>query len=235
MTNDSQELKEQLEKAVRDVLSGKDKEDKVYAGAIVPEAIQKKTIAEWRAEGYKPGQTLPNGNWLAWEISDLDPTDTVQFVPQSVRSIHFPLLSGNGKEMLMLDVNGLQALYEVGTLTTTNRFFYNIYLNALDTEIGLEAFKRSGNDSPLADHWQYVPRAPTFGLDIDGRYLRPGKYYEYTSDGIAVKLNDIKLLSWLYFEGAIDLNLTKKDVAELLFLVLKGRVKNFINKLRRKK
>lgn len=195
---------------------------------------------EWgdkaRELGLKPGQLIPGTqNWVPWRISDLDPNSTVQFVPQSVRSIHFPLVSGRGKEMLMVDVNGLQALYEVGTLTTTNTFFYNVYKNALDTEIALEEFKRSGNDSPLSDHWQYVPRAPTFGIDIDGRYLRPGEYYEYTPDGIAVKLNDIKLLTWLYFEGAIDLNLTRKDIAELLFLVLKGRVKNFINKLRRKK
>lgn len=196
-------------------------------------------IKEARSKGLPPGTVIGGGMYVPWDVSDLDPNDTVQFIPQDIASVHFNLPSVNGKRLLMLDVNGLQALYEVGTLTTTNRFFYNVYQNVLDQAIALEEFKQGGKGrygTPWPGlNWVYVPSAATFAMDLEGRPLKGSGWYEFDKDGFPIAINNIKKIASLYFDGSIDLNLSKKDVAELLLIVIKVRVKNLFNKLRRKK
>lgn len=222
------------DKDIAKVLSDKDLTKKEYW----------KKVKEF---GLKPGQLIPGTTqWIPWRVEDLDPKDTVQFVPQYVASIGYNgVISSRGNPVLMVDVNNLKALYEVGVLTTTNRFFYNAYVNALDNAIALEEFKRSGpKDSPWAfgyedgrTGWHYIPMAPSFGMDINGRYLRNAEWYELDEDNIPVAIKDTKLLAKLYFDGALDFNITRKQFAELVWMLwmakIKGKINRFMNKFKR--
>lgn len=201
---------------------------------------------DWRKAGYKPGQELPTGGWLPWTVEDLDPKDVVEFIPQNIESIsaisypNLPSRSISGKPFLVVDVNGLQALYEVGTKTITNRYFYNAYINALNAALERQNFMDNGPMStPWKSTWVHLLGVPTFGMDLEGRSLRDKDWYEFNQDGIPVKLSEVKLLAKLYFNGTLELNLTKREFAEVVLTVLtlklKAKVKNFINKLWRKK
>ena len=202
--------------------------------------VKDKPKIDWRAEGYKPGQTLPNGGWVQWRPSDLDPDDIVTFVVQEVPSLQMNQLSVNGKRVLKVDINDLVALYEVGALTKSNRYFYNAYCNALDQMIASEDFKCHGPARGVPwrgrdnkSTWLYIPEAYSFGLDLDGRYLKYKEWYEFDENGIPIAINNVKKLATLYFAGDIDLNLTKIQVAELLFEIIKGRIMNVIRRIRR--
>jgi hypothetical protein len=204
----------------------------------------KKTHAEYISEGYKPGQAFSDGEgWVPWEIEDLDPNDTVQFIPQDIESIRFPVPSINGKRLLSVDVNDLQVLYEVGTSTVTNRFFYNAYVNALEAGIARQNFMNHGpqqESTPWSTStWSHVQAGPSFAMDLDGRSLYNKDYYEFNGDGIPVKLENLRLLATLWFQGTLDLNIDRNQFMEIVWIVftlkIKAKIAKLINKLRRKR
>jgi hypothetical protein len=196
-----------------------------------------------RELGLKPGQLIPGTqSWVPWIYEDLNQEDRVTFVPQMVASIYAPGRTGpNGNPVLAVDVNNLKCLMEVGVPNTINRFFYNVYENALDNAIALEALKRGGRENAPwdFDHWVYIPQALTFGVDLDGRYLKSSGYYELDQDGIPVVFKNTKLLAALYFDGALDINITRAELLGLIWMVYKARVKGkfvrFTSKFKRGK
>lgn len=127
----------------------------------------------------KPGTVLPGGNWIPWRKDDLNPEDQVEFVPQPVPGLVFPMLDEEGHQKILLDVNDLKCWLTVGVPNKVNRYFKNVYDNCYDAWRELENFKRNG---PIVapwgrfgpdgrPAWHYEPMALTFGMDIDGRYL----------------------------------------------------------------
>lgn len=130
----------------------------------------------------KPGQYLPGGAWVQWTKADLNPEDTVTFVPLPVPGIVYPFPDADGYQKIRLDINGLVCWLTCGVENTVNRFFYNFYEAALSNHRQLESFKRNGPDfapwgrvgSDGRPAWQFVPMAASFGMNIDGHALRPG-------------------------------------------------------------
>lgn len=130
----------------------------------------------------KPGQYLPGGAWVQWTKADLDPEETVTFVPLPIPGIVYPFTDENGYQKIKLDVNGLVCWLTVGVENTINRFFYNVYEAALNGHRELEKFKREGPEyAPWGKKgpdgrqaWQFIPMAATFGMTDDGRSLRVG-------------------------------------------------------------
>ena len=186
-----------------------------------------------RKKGYKPGQVIAGTMWIPWIKEDLDPNDTVTFVAQDVLGTQGGVQYGdNGKKGFIIDLNGLTCFIRVHELNTINRFFYSRYEAMVSDGIKLEEFKRGGPAAPMMwDQWQYIPFASSFGMDMDGRFLRDPKYYELDEFGIPVKLNNIPLLMQLYFEGALDIEVTKLQFAQLVWMIFKAQVKGKINKL----
>lgn len=130
----------------------------------------------------KAGQYLPGGAWVQWTKNDLNPEDTVTFVPLPIPGMVYPWTDDNGYQKIKLDINGLVCWLTVGAENTINRFFYHVYAAALANHRELEAFKRNG---PVAAPWgltgpdgrrawQYIPMAATFGMNVDGHSLRVG-------------------------------------------------------------
>lgn len=199
------------------------------------EAWQKKA----RELGLKPGMQVPGTDaWIPWIESDLDKKDTVTFVCQDVLGgqggSHF---DSNGTKFFVLDINGLQRAFIPGKLQTVNRFFYSRYEAMVNDNIKLEELKRGGSDKMGKpwDRWFYTPNAATFGMDIDGKYLKDPKWYELTEDGIPVRINNIKALALLFFEGNLDFTFTKAQLLELIFIVYKMKFTAKIKKLLRRK
>lgn len=195
---------------------------------------EKKTVDQWRAEGYKPGQATPSGGWIPWRYEDINPKDRVEFIPQLVHSLLLPGLKGpHGNAVMKVDINDLACLFEVGVVNDVARFFYNGYKNSLDGEIELENFKNGGRESAPWDreHWMYRPYAPTFGIDSEGRSVQGSQHYELDQDGIPVVFKNKKLLAALWFEGALDLTITRKELLELIVIVYKTRIKRFFGKI----
>lgn len=130
----------------------------------------------------KPGQYLPGGAWVQWTKADLDPEDTVTFVPLPIPGIIYPFPDENGYQKIKLDVNGLVCWLTCGTENTINRYFYNVYEAALFNHRQLEAFKRNGPDyAPWGKTgpdgrpaWVFTPFAASFGMTNDGHSLRVG-------------------------------------------------------------
>ena len=130
----------------------------------------------------KPGQYLPGGAWVQWTKNDLDPEDTVTFVPLPIPGMVYPFTDENGYQKIKLDINGLICWLTCGAENTVNRYFYNFYVAALANHRELEAFKRNGPDyAPWGQKgpdgrnaWQYTPMAASFGMNIDGHSLRVG-------------------------------------------------------------
>lgn len=130
----------------------------------------------------KPGQYLPGGAWVQWTKADLDPDDTVTFVPLPIPGMVYPFTDENGYQKIKLDINGLVCWLTVGAENTINRFFYNYYAAALSNHRELEAFKRNGPSyAPWGvkgpdggPAWRYTPMAASFGMNIEGHSLRPG-------------------------------------------------------------
>lgn len=130
----------------------------------------------------KPGQIIPGTqNWQPWSKNDLDPEATTTFVPLPIPSLVYPIVDGEGRQKIKLDVNNLVQWLTVGETNTVNTFFYNVYKNAYDTWKELENFKRRGpqgapwgvkEDGTPA--WSYTPFAPSFGMTDEGRSLRSG-------------------------------------------------------------
>jgi len=131
---------------------------------------------------YKPGQALPGGGWIQWKKTDLNPEDTVTFVPLPIPGMVYPFADENGYQKIRLDINGLECWLTVGLEQTINRFFYNVYEAGLAGHRELEAFKRNGpayapwglKGPDGRPAWQYTPMAASFGMNIDGRSLRVG-------------------------------------------------------------
>lgn len=134
----------------------------------------------------RPGAPLgsaPNSGWVPWRMEDLDPTDTIEFVPQPVPSLVFPLTDEEGRLKIRLDVNDLVCWLTVGSPCTVNRIFYNAYMDSYNGWKELENFKRRGPAyAPWGDRgpdgrptWHFESQALTFGLDPDGRYLTGGR------------------------------------------------------------
>lgn len=130
----------------------------------------------------KPGQIIPGTqNWQPWSKNDLDPEAITRFVPLPIPSLVYPIIDGEGRQKIKLDVNNLVQWLTVGEENVVNTFFYNVYKNAYDTWKELEAFKRTGpmgapwgfkeNGMPA---WSYTPFAPSFGMTEEGRALRTG-------------------------------------------------------------
>lgn len=136
----------------------------------------------------QPGTVLPGGNWIPWRKEDLNPEDTVEFVPQPIPTITFPMLDEEGHQKILLDVNDLKCWLTVGVPNRVNRFFKNAYDNAYQAWKELESFKRNGPEAAPWGRtgpdgrpaWHYEPMALTFGLDIDGRYLTSARSPLYT-------------------------------------------------------
>jgi hypothetical protein len=136
----------------------------------------------------KPGMILgkpgdPNAPWVPWRKEDLDSTDTVTFSPMPIPSLVFPITDEEGRQKIKLDVNDLVCWLTVGVPNTTNRLFYNAYMNSYDTWKDLENFKRRGPEiAPWGrvgpdgrPSWYYDPSAASFGMTDDGRYLPRGQ------------------------------------------------------------
>ena len=134
----------------------------------------------------KPGSLLGNPSdrnvgWVPWRKDDLDPEDTVEFVPQPIPSLVFPMTDEEGRQKIRLDVQDLVCWLTVGVPNKVNKFFYNAYQDAYSTWKELEAFKRRGpNVAPWGARgpdgrpsWHYEPFALSFGLDDDGHYVTP--------------------------------------------------------------
>jgi hypothetical protein len=130
----------------------------------------------------KPGQYLPGGAWVQWTKNDLDPNETITFVPMPIPGMVYPFPDENGYQKIKLDVNGLVCWLTVGAENTINKFFYNVYKAALENHRELEAFKRNGPSyAPWGAKapdggpaWRYIPMAASFGMNIDGHSLRIG-------------------------------------------------------------
>ena len=188
-----------------------------------------------RELGLKAGQLVPGTqSWVPWTKSDLNPNDTVTFVAQDVLGTQGGVIHGeNGKRGFIIDLNGLTCAIHVHELNTINRFFYSRYEAMVNDTIKLEEFKRHGprRSTPWDnDKWVFIPNAASFGMDIDGRYLRDPKWYEIDKDGFPVKINNFQKLISLYFEGDLDFTFTKLQIAELLWLLLKAKVKKFLRR-----
>lgn len=136
-----------------------------------------------------PGTVLPGGNWIPWRKEDLNSEDLVEFVPQPIPSITFPMLDSEGHQKILIDVNDLKCWLTVGVTNKVNRFFKNAYDDAYKAWKELETFKRNGPVSAPwgrvgpdgRPSWHYEPMALTFGMDIDGRYLTAGRSPLYTN------------------------------------------------------
>lgn len=130
----------------------------------------------------KPGQYLPGGAWVQWTKADLDPEDTVTFVPLPIPGMVYPFPDENGYQKIKLDINGLVCWLTCGMENTVNRYFYNFYEAGLANHRQLEAFKRNGPDyAPWGKTgpdgrpaWVYTPMAASFGMTNDGHSLRIG-------------------------------------------------------------
>jgi hypothetical protein len=201
------------------------------------EEPKKKTHADWIAEGYKPGQAMPGGAWLSWAYEDLDPNDTVTFLCQDVLGTQGGnFYYGKDEKAFKLDINSLECWFKVGKINTVNRFFYNRYEQMVNDNIQLEEFKRGGPKAfqPWST-WAFQPFAMTFGMDIDGKYLKDPKWYEYDADGIPIKISNIKAFAEMYFSGMIDIKLTKLQFAQLVWLIFTTKVKGKLKKILRRK
>lgn len=122
---------------------------------LVPE--DKYTDPEVVREQIKPGSLIAGTQqYIPWRVEDLDPNDTVEFIPELVPSLWMPHLSPNGLPLVSVDVNGLKAVYEVGTLTKTNKYFYNVYKNSYDQWVELEDLKHNGpTERRFFSKWHY--------------------------------------------------------------------------------
>ena len=133
-------------------------------------------------EKLKPGQALPGGGWVQWTKGDLNPEDTITFVPLPIPGMVYPFADDNGYQKIKLDINGLVCWLTCGVENTVNRFFYNVYEAALAGHRQLEKFKREGPEwAPWGKYgpdgrqaWQFIPMAASFGMNEDGRSLRVG-------------------------------------------------------------
>lgn len=155
-------------------------------GTVVQEGNSYEQPAIASVNRPRPGTVLgdgPNASWVPWRREDLDPEDMIEFVPQPVPSLVFPLLDEDGHQVIKLDLNDLVCWMTVGVPNKINRFFYNGYMDCYNNWKDLENFKRKGPISaPWGDKgpdgrptWHYEPMALTFGLDPDGRYLSAGR------------------------------------------------------------
>jgi hypothetical protein len=136
----------------------------------------------------KPGtyivdqQGKPTGATIPWTKQDLDPEDTVEFVPIPVPGLVYPFMDENGYQKIRLDVNNLVCWLTCGVPNKVNRFFWNVYDNSLQGYRELERFKRNGpawapwgaRGPDGGPAWLYVPQAATFGMDDRGHSLRIG-------------------------------------------------------------
>lgn len=185
-----------------------------------------------REKGYKPGQIMPGGGWIPWIKEDLDPTKTVTFLAQDVLGTQGGNYWDGFDKFFILDVNGLTCRISVGKINTINEFFYSRYESMVNGNVALEEFKRKGPVSMGKFwNWSYQPNTPTFGMDIDGRYLRDPKWYEFDSNGIPVKINNIKKIATLVFSGDLELQFTKQEVIKLIYEVYKGKFMGKIKKI----
>jgi hypothetical protein len=150
---------------------------KVVASAIPAPATE--------AGKLKPGTVLGTGvnaSWVPWTKADLDPDDVVEFSPLPLPGIVYPFPDENGYQKIRLDINGLVVWFTCGVPNIVNRYFYNEYQDKLANWRALEDFKRNGpsyapwgRKGPDGQNaWMYVPMAPSFGMNEDGRSLRPG-------------------------------------------------------------
>lgn len=196
-----------------------------------------------RELGLKPGQVIPGtASYVPWIKEDLDPNDTVTFVAQDVLGTQGGMEYAENQKGFKLDVNGLTCFIRVNELNTINRFFYSRYESMLYGNIQLEEFKRHGPKRPMpwgGNDWTYLPYAASFAMDMDGKsiknyWIHP-EWYEFDRDGIPVKINNMKKIASLYFDGDLDFTFTKLQIAELLVYLAKVRIKNAFKKILRRK
>lgn len=186
-----------------------------------------------RELGFKPGQLVPGTqSWVRWVKEDLDPTKTVTFLAQDVLGTQGGNYYDGHDKFFIIDLNGLTCRIDVGKVNTINEFFYSRYEQMVNGNIALEEFKRKGPKvMGKFWNWSYQPNTPTFGMDIDGRYLRDPEWYEFDGSGIPIKINNIKKIATLVFSGDLELNFTKQDVLRLIYEVYKGKLLSKINKV----
>lgn len=144
---------------------------------------------EARAAGLKPGQAYAGG-WVSWKVEDLDPKDTVSFVPREIQGQRYQDV--DGEKYLYLTVNGLMCVLHLNEINTINRFFYNAYLDNFNGAKALEEFKRKGPSPAMWDQggplggntWYYEGEAHGGWMDQDGKYLRSDEHYSITEPGL---------------------------------------------------
>lgn len=127
----------------------------------------------------RPGDR--NVGWIPWRKEDLNPDDSIDFVPAPVPTLVFPMTDEEGRQKIRLDVNDLVCWLTVGVPNRVNKFFKNAYDNGFDTWRELENFKRKGPSvAPWGQvgpdgrpSWYYDPMTISFGMDDDGHAITP--------------------------------------------------------------
>lgn len=148
----------------------------VPADIIVgPEEVEPAPVTAGAMPGSKVGDG-PGATWIPWSINHLNKDDVVSVWPEPIPGLLYPAYDKQGRQKLCVDVNGLRCWMTVGVPQQINRFFFNAYQNALDMWHEAEQFKREGppgaswGDKDGNNTWRVTDGAPSFGMDIDGRY-----------------------------------------------------------------
>lgn len=144
------------------------------------------TEEEARAAGLKPGEEFGPGigGVIPWRKEDLDPNDTVTFVPLPLPGTK----EGDGEQFLLLTVNGLTCNLKINVANTCNRMFYDAYQDNFNQYRELEQLKRTG--LPLNDYethlmggygltdiqWHFDPAPGGAWLDQHGRTVKDDKH-----------------------------------------------------------